>query len=61
LKVIPVMTKGISKVLDSVYMCPACSKIFEKILECPICGSKLKKKSSERKSPSNPIRKRSTI
>jgi UPF0271 protein len=52
LKVIPIMTKGISKVLDSVYFCPACSKTFEKISDCPICGSKLKKKSS------NPMHKR---
>jgi endoribonuclease Nob1 len=61
LKVIPIMTKGISKVLDSVYMCPACNKVFEKISNCPICGSKLKKRSAERKSPSNPIRKRAII
>jgi UPF0271 protein len=61
LKVIPIMTKGISKVLDSVYICPACSKIFEKISNCPICGSKLKKKSSERKSSSNPICKRAIV
>jgi endoribonuclease Nob1 len=61
LKVIPLMTKGISKVLDSVYFCPACNKVFEKISDCPICGSKLKKKSTERKSSSNPIRKRAII
>ena len=61
LKVIPIMTKGISKVLDSVYICPVCSKIFEKISNCPICGSKLKKKSAERKSSSDPIRKRAII
>jgi endoribonuclease Nob1 len=61
LKVIPIMTKGISKVLDSVYMCPACNKVFEKISNCPICGSKLKKKSAERKSSSNPIRKRAIV
>jgi len=46
LKVIPIMTKGISKVLDSKYTCPACNKIFNKISNCPICGSRLKKKSS---------------
>ncbi len=61
LKVIPIMTKGISKVLDSVYFCPACNKVFEKISDCPICGSKLKRKSSERKSSSNPISKRAII
>jgi UPF0271 protein len=49
LKVIPIMTKGISKVLDSVYICPACNKVVEKISNCPICGSKLKKKSTHRK------------
>ena len=46
LKVIPIMTKGISKVLDRKYICPACNKIFKKISNCPICGSRLKKKSS---------------
>ncbi|HEU5487984.1 MAG TPA: hypothetical protein VFV16_04095, partial [Candidatus Nitrosotalea sp.] len=43
LKVIPIMTKGISKVLDSVYLCPACNKSFKKMSDCPICGSKLRK------------------
>jgi len=61
LKVIPIMTKGISKVLDSVYFCPACNKVFEKMSDCPICGSKLKKKSAERKFSSDPIRKRAII
>ncbi len=61
LKVIPIMTKGISKVLDSVYFCPACNKVFEKMSDCPICGSKLRKKSAERKSSSNPIRKRAIL
>lgn len=56
LKVIPIMTKGISKILDSAYFCPACDKTFEKISECPICGSKLKK-SAHRKSSFNPIPK----
>lgn len=60
-RVIPIMTKGIFKALDSVYSCPACNKNFEKMSDCPICGSKLKKKSSQRKSSSNPVRKRSII
>lgn len=60
-RVIPIMTKGISKIFDSVYFCPACNKIFEKMSDCPICGSKLKKKSAERKPSSNPIRKRAII
>ncbi len=59
LKVIPIMTKGISRVLDSVYLCPACNKGFKKMSDCPICGSKLRKRSSQRKS-SNPGRKRIT-
>jgi endoribonuclease Nob1 len=61
LKVIPIMTRGISRILDSTYVCPACNKTFEKISECPICGSKLKKKSAERKSSSNPIYKRAIV
>ena len=61
LKVIPIMTKGISKVLDSVYLCPACNKSFKKISDCPICGSKLKKKSAQTKSFSNPAHKRAIV
>jgi len=58
LKVIPIMTKGISKIFDSAYICPACNKTYDKILECPICGSKLKKRIVKRKSSSNPIPKK---
>ncbi len=61
LKVIPIMTKGISKVLESIYYCPACNKVSKKILECPICGSKLKRKSSKRKSITDPISKRAIV
>jgi UPF0271 protein len=61
LKVIPIMTKGISKILDSVYFCPACNKVSKKMSTCPICGSKLKKKSAQRKPSSNPIHKRAII
>lgn len=61
LKVIPIMTKGISKVLDSVYLCPACNKSFKKMSDCPICGSKLRKRSSKRKTSSNPVGKRATV
>ncbi|CUR51174.1 putative PIN domain protein [Nitrosotalea devaniterrae] len=58
LKVIPIMTKGISKVLDSVYFCPACDKVLKKMSNCSICGSKLRKKSAERKPSSNPVHKK---
>jgi UPF0271 protein len=61
LKVIPIMTKGISKVLESIYYCPACNKVSKKISECPICGSKLKRKSSKRKSFTDPISKRAIV
>ena len=43
LNVIPIMTGGISNVLDSVYSCPACNKTFYEGIHCPICGSKLRK------------------
>lgn len=56
LKVIPLMTKGISRVLENVYVCPACDKIFEKKSVCPICGSKLKKL-TKRKSSFSPVSK----
>jgi UPF0271 protein len=61
LRVIPIMTKGISRVLDSAYFCPACNKAFKKMSDCPICGSKLRKRSSKRKISSNPIGKRAVI
>lgn len=61
LRVIPIMTKGISKVLESVYFCPACNKILKKMSDCPICGSKLRKKSTKRKSSSNPVSKRAIV
>lgn len=61
LKVIPIMTKGISKVLDSIYYCPACNKILKKMSSCPICGSKLKKKSAARKPSSNAVSKRAQV
>lgn len=48
LKVIPIMTQGISKVKDWVYFCSGCEKIFSKIIQCPICGSKLSRKSAKR-------------
>lgn len=60
LKVIPLMTKGISNILENVYSCPACEKTFEKKSTCPICGSKLKKL-PKRKSSSNPVNKRAII
>ena len=31
LKVTPIMTKGISKILDSVYFCPACNKVQKNV------------------------------
>ena len=56
LKVIPVMTSGVTKVLQSVYACPACEKIFSESSDCPICGTKLKKQSSK-KSSFRPVHK----
>ena len=50
LKVIPVMTSGVTRVLQSDYACPACEKIFYEGSDCPICGTKLKKQLSKRKS-----------
>jgi len=61
LRVIPIMTKGISKILDSEYFCPACNKVLKKMSSCPICGSKLKRRSAERKSSSNPVGKRAVM
>ena len=56
LKVIPIMTKGITEVKDWIYFCPGCEKVFSKILQCPICGSNLSRRSAKNKS-SSPISK----
>ena len=57
LRVIPIMTKGISKVKNWVYFCSGCEKTFSEINQCPICGSKLSRKSAKRKFSSSPINK----
>ena len=57
LKIIPIMTKGISNVKDWVYFCSGCEKTFSKITQCPICGSKLSRKSDKSKSSSSSISK----
>jgi len=54
LKVIPIMTKGISQLKDWVYFCSGCEKTFSEITFCPICGSKLSRKSAKKKSSSSP-------
>lgn len=61
LNVIPIMTKGISRVLQSAYFCPACKKKLKNTSPCPVCGSKPVKKSSKRKPPSNPVGKRAVV
>ena len=55
LNVIPVMTSGITRVVDWIYFCPGCQKTFSHISECPLCGNKLRRKLSKRKSSTNPI------
>ena len=57
LKVTPIMTSGISNILENVYSCPACNKTFHENMSCPICGSRLRKKLSKWKSSSHPISK----
>ncbi|HSD05250.1 MAG TPA: nucleotide-binding protein [Nitrosopumilaceae archaeon] len=57
INVIPVMTKGITRVIEWTYFCPGCEKIFSKASQCPLCGNKLSRKLDKRKSSVNPIRK----
>jgi UPF0271 protein len=57
LKVIPIMTKGISEIKDWVYFCPGCEKIFSKISKCPVCGSSLSRRSTKSKSSFNLVGK----
>jgi len=55
LNVIPLMTQGITHVVDLVYFCPGCQKTFSQISECPLCGNKLRRKLSKRKPSTSPI------
>lgn len=57
INVIPVMTKGITRVVEWIYFCPGCEKTFSKISHCPLCENKLSRKLDKRKSPTNPISK----
>jgi len=53
--VMPVMTKGISRIINWDYFCPGCKKTYSKISECPLCGNKLKRKLRDWESSSNPV------
>lgn len=44
LKVLPLMTSGISDVGNWIHYCPGCKKNFETGSECPLCGTLLKRK-----------------
>lgn len=44
IKVIPVMTSGIKKIITWVYYCPGCKTDFSETTNCPNCGNKLKRK-----------------
>ena len=57
LKVMPIMTKGITRVVNWIYFCAGCQKTFSKLSYCPLCGNKLKRKLSERKPSASPISK----
>lgn len=54
LKVLPIMTKGADKI-QWTYFCSACETNFSNASMCPICGNKLMRRSSKRKSSSNPV------
>lgn len=57
IRVIPIMTRGISQVKDWVYFCSGCEKTFSDRILCPICGNKLGRKLVKRKFPSSPVSK----
>ena len=44
IKVIPVMTSGIKKIVTWIYYCPGCKTDFSEIKNCPNCGNRLKRK-----------------
>jgi UPF0271 protein len=57
IKTLPVMTRGISKILQRSLYCIACQKEFDSGKQCPICGTILKKRLTKSESSSNPISK----
>jgi len=44
IKVIPIMTSGIEKIVTWVYYCPGCKTDFSGTTNCPNCGNRLKRK-----------------
>ena len=44
IKVIPVMTSGIKKIVTWIYYCPVCKTDFSETMNCPNCGNRLKRK-----------------
>ena len=61
LKVVPVMTQGITRVISWVYFCPGCKKTFSKITKCPLCGNNLRRRLGKWKPSSNPVRNRAIV
>ena len=47
LKVVPIMTEGITHVANWIYFCSGCQKTFSRISNCPLCGNKLSRKPSK--------------
>ena len=56
LKVVPILTLGISKVGKWIYYCKGCRRSFSETVECPLCGNLLERK-LKRKSSTIPINK----
>lgn len=56
ISVIPIMTKGITRVAEWTYFCAGCEKTFSKMSHCPLCGNKLSRK-IDKKSSVSTIRK----
>ena len=54
LKVVPIMTEGITQMVDWIYFCSGCEKTFSSISKCPLCGNRLSRKLSKRKSSNSP-------
>jgi len=44
IKVIPIMTSGIKKIVTWIYYCPGCKTDFSETANCPNCGNRLKRK-----------------
>lgn len=55
LRVVPIMTKGITRIVKWIYFCSGCQKTFSRISQCPLCGNKLSRRLGKTKYSSSRV------